>query len=212
MPDMVVLHYTAMRDTRAARDWLCNPEAEVSAHYLVGRRGQVWQLVAEENRAWHAGAGAWGAVADINSRSIGIEISNDGAEPFAAPQMAAVAGLLRGVMARWAIPPERVVAHSDTAIGRKIDPGRRFDWQALAREGLSVWPDTCAADADFASSARRFGYVWPETCSPPPRHRPDPGARGPAERGPPAVSSLGAGAARRRGQAHHGRTGGAISR
>lgn len=165
MPDMVVLHYTAMRDTRAARDWLCNPEAEVSAHYLVGRRGQVWQLVAEENRAWHAGAGAWGAVADINSRSIGIEISNDGAEPFAAPQMAAVAGLLRGVMARWAIPPERVVAHSDTAIGRKIDPGRRFDWQALAREGLSVWPDTCAADADFASSARRFGYVWPETCS-----------------------------------------------
>lgn len=163
LPDMVMLHYTAMPSTRAALDWLCNPEAEVSAHYLVGRCGTVWQMVREADRAWHAGAGAWGTADDVNSRSVGIEISNDGSEPFGAPQMAAVEALLRGIMARWAIPPQRVVAHSDTAIGRKIDPGARFDWRALARQGLAVWPQPGAAPGDFAASARRFGYVWDET-------------------------------------------------
>lgn len=162
LPDMVMLHYTAMPSTQAALDWLCNAAAEVSAHYLVGRDATVWQMVREEDRAWHAGAGAWGDVEDVNSRSIGIEISNDGAEPFGAPQMAAVRELLSGILRRWAIPAQRVVAHSDTAIGRKIDPGLRFDWKALALEGVSIWPDDGGPEADFLQSARRFGYVWPD--------------------------------------------------
>lgn len=158
-PDMVILHYTAMDSATKARDWLCNPQAQVSAHYVLREDGHLWQLVDEAERAWHAGAGAWGPVADVNSRSIGVEIANTGLHPFPEPQMAALETLLRGILDRWSIPPERVLGHSDTALGRKIDPGPRFDWKRLALGGLSIWPEP-AAPGDFHADARRFGYVW----------------------------------------------------
>ncbi|MCG6902913.1 MAG: N-acetylmuramoyl-L-alanine amidase, partial [Rhodobacter sp.] len=101
---MVVLHYTAMQNAAVALARLCDPSAEVSAHYLIARDGEVFGLVDEEMRAWHAGAGRWGGVDDINSRSIGIELDNTGAQPFPEPQMAALEDLLTGVLARWAIP------------------------------------------------------------------------------------------------------------
>ena len=156
VPDMVVLHFTAM-EAEAALERLCDPGAEVSAHYVIGRGGEVWRLVDEEKRAWHAGAGAWGAVVDVNSRSIGIEMVNLGGEPFGAAQMDRLVEMLRAVMGRWAIAPERVIGHSDMAPERKGDPGGRFDWRRLALEGLSVWPDPGEA-ADFGLSAKRFGY------------------------------------------------------
>ena len=173
LPDLVVLHHTAMRDAMAALDRLCDAQAEVSAHYLIARGGEVFQLVEEERRAWHAGAGAWGAVRDVNSRSIGIELDNTGAQPFAEPQMVALESLLAGILGRWSIPPERVIAHSDMAPARKSDPGARFDWRRLACTGLSVWPgfssDACApsssekgakaaAEHAFQTAAIRFGY------------------------------------------------------
>lgn len=158
---MVVIHYTAMADTRAALHTLCNPENEVSAHYLIAPDGEVLSLVAEYMRAWHAGAGRWGKVTDVNSHSIGIELSNDGFSPFAAAQMDALTDLLRGIHTRWAIRPERIIGHSDTAPGRKIDPGPRFDWRRLARLGLGVWPD--ATDEQpvetFMPMMRAFGYT-----------------------------------------------------
>ncbi|MBV2360469.1 N-acetylmuramoyl-L-alanine amidase [Thalassococcus sp. CAU 1522] len=154
---MVVLHYTAMASAEEARDWLCDKQAEVSAHYVIGETGQVWQLVDEAARAWHAGAGAWGAVEDVNSHSVGIEIANTGFHPFAEPQMSALETLLAGILSRWSIAPERVVGHSDTALGRKIDPGPRFDWRRLARAGLAVWPEM-AEPGDFHADAARFGY------------------------------------------------------
>lgn len=167
-PDLIVLHYTAMPSCDAALARLCDPAAEVSAHYLIGRDGQVLALVPEEARAWHAGAGAWGDVTDVNSRSVGIELDNDGASPFAAPQMNALERLLPAIMARWAIPPERVIAHSDMAPGRKSDPGTRFDWRRLALQGLAVWPDAPdpAPETDdparFRDLARTIGYA-PDT-------------------------------------------------
>ena len=161
-PDLIVIHYTAMTSAEAALERLCDPAAQVSAHYLISERGTVWQMVPEHLRAWHAGAGRWGRVRDVNSRSIGIELANTGAHPFPAPQMAALRGLMRGIMARWPIPPERVIAHSDMAPARKSDPGPRFDWRALAREGLSVWSDAPGRDAAtwgaFLRDAGRFGY------------------------------------------------------
>lgn len=161
-PDLVVIHYTAMPDLPAARDRLCDPAAEVSAHYLIDTDGMVLALVPEEARAWHAGAGSWGGAEDVNSRSIGIELANDGASPFAAAQMLALETLLGGVMARWRVPPERVIGHSDMAPDRKRDPGMRFDWRRLARSGLSVWPETVPVGAfdaaAFAQAARAFGY------------------------------------------------------
>jgi N-acetylmuramoyl-L-alanine amidase len=118
--------------------------------------------VDEHHRAWHAGAGAWGGVTDVNSRSIGIELANTGAQPFPEPQMTALESLLRGIMARWSIPPERIIGHSDMAPARKSDPGPRFDWRRLARHGLSVWPAPDAAPpqdpATFPAHARAFGY------------------------------------------------------
>ena len=156
---MVVIHYTAMPSCAEARARLCDPDAEVSAHWLISEVGKIDALVDEKLRAWHAGAGQWGAVSDVNSRSIGIELANAGDVPFAEPQMAALERLLAAVQARWEILPERVIAHSDLAPGRKRDPGPRFDWQRLARQGLAVWPGTAGdPDAGLGTSLRAFGY------------------------------------------------------
>lgn len=160
-PDLVVLHYTAMPSCAAAKERLCDPLAQVSAHYLICEAGDVLALVPERARAWHAGVGSWGAVTDVNSHSIGIELANDGLQPFAAPQMTALEFLLDGILARWSIPPHRVIGHSDLAPARKGDPGARFDWRRLARAGLSVWPDALQDRPDpggFVTAARTFGY------------------------------------------------------
>lgn len=158
-PELVVLHYTQMPTAESALKRLCLPEAEVSAHYLIGAGGTVWRLVPEEMRAWHAGAGTWRGRADVNSRSIGIELDNDGASPFAWPMIRALEGLLAGVLARWRIPPEGVIAHSDMAPARKVDPGTRFDWRGLARRGLSVWPGPGGdPDAPLGPSLDALGY------------------------------------------------------
>ena len=160
----MVIHYTAMQSAAAALNTLCNPETQVSAHYLIVPDGEVLSLVPEDLRAWHAGAGRWGGVTDVNSRSIGIELANDGFSPFAAAQMDALIDLLKGIRARWDIRPERVIGHSDMAPGRKIDPGGRFDWRRVAREGLAVWPDTTtlAPEPDeprFSAAMTSFGYT-----------------------------------------------------
>ena len=159
-PSLIVLHYTAMESCKAALNRLCDPAAEVSAHYLISESGDVLAMVAEDKRAWHAGAGSWGGLDDINSRSIGIELANRGAEPFAAAQMAALEGVLADVMARWEIAAQGVIAHSDMAPGRKGDPGARFDWRRLALAGLSVWPNESSGGrtADFIAHAHGFGY------------------------------------------------------
>ncbi|QUS37134.1 N-acetylmuramoyl-L-alanine amidase [Falsirhodobacter algicola] len=156
-PALIVLHYTAMRDCAAAEARLCDPAAEVSAHWLIDRSGRTIALVDEDRRAWHAGAGSWQGRGDVNSRSIGIELDNDGASPFPEPQMAALERLLRAIMARWDIPPLGVIGHSDMAPDRKVDPGPRFDWRRLARQGLSVWPAP-AAPGDTAAQLTAFGF------------------------------------------------------
>lgn len=157
-PQLIVLHHTAMQSAAAALDWLRDPAAEVSAHYLIGADGTCWQLVDEAERAWHAGQGSWMGMADINSRSIGIELDNDGKTPFAEPQMDALEELLPRIMARWAIPPAGVIGHSDMAPGRKWDPGPLFDWPRLEALGLAERP--CApARSDFRSTARAAGYT-----------------------------------------------------
>ncbi|MEM9522649.1 MAG: N-acetylmuramoyl-L-alanine amidase [Pseudomonadota bacterium] len=163
-PSLVVLHYTAMDGSAAALDRLCAAECGVSAHYLVSESGGVTQLVDEACRAWHAGAGAWGAIGDVNAHSIGIELANRGDHPFAAAQMSALEDLLSDVLNRRSIAPERVIGHSDMAPGRKIDPGPRFDWARLARRGLSVWPAAAegggqpADEAGFQAALGAFGY------------------------------------------------------
>jgi len=142
--DMLILHYTGMPGAAdAALRWLCNPQSQVSAHYFVFEDGRVLSLVPEERRAWHAGAGSWGDAQDINSRSVGVEIANTGhpggLPPYPDAQVEPVIELCRAIVGRHPIPPHRVLAHSDVAPGRKVDPGERFPWGKLAAAGIGHW-------------------------------------------------------------------------
>ncbi len=143
-PDMLVLHYTGMESGLAALERLCDPKAEVSAHYLIEEDGTVFQLVSEQKRAWHAGIATWCGRSDINSCSIGIELVNPGHafgyRAFPERQIDALVRLCRGVLDRHPIPARNVVGHSDVAPARKQDPGELFPWQHLAREGVGLWP------------------------------------------------------------------------
>jgi len=139
-PDILILHYTGMRTAEAAIARLCDPAAEVSAHYVVDEDGRILKLVDERDRAHHAGVSFWKGERDVNSASIGVEIVNPGHEfgyrPFPDVQVEAVIALCRDILGRWPIPPERVLAHSDVAPTRKQDPGELFPWHRLAAAGV----------------------------------------------------------------------------
>jgi N-acetylmuramoyl-L-alanine amidase len=149
--DMIILHYTGMSKADDAIRWLANPKAKVSAHYVIDEEGRITQMVAEGKRAWHAGASHWHGETDINSVSIGIEIQNPGHEhgypEFPPAQMQAIAALCRDIAERRGVAAERVLAHSDVAPGRKIDPGEKFDWAWLAQQGVGHWVQPGALDA-----------------------------------------------------------------
>lgn len=143
--DILVMHYTGMQSAEAALNHMCNPEAQVSAHYMVYEDGRIINLVPEEKRAWHAGISCWHGVSSLNDTSIGIEIVNPGHEfgyrPFPEMQMGAVKELAKDIMQRRFIEPRNVVGHSDIAPLRKQDPGELFDWKWLAKDGVGLWPD-----------------------------------------------------------------------
>jgi N-acetylmuramoyl-L-alanine amidase len=142
-PSMLLLHYTGVASAAKAIDWLARPDSRVSCHYVVDESGCITQMVAEEARAWHAGEACWGGETDINSASIGIEMQNPGHElgypNFPEAQLAAVEALARDIVHRHGIRPERVLAHSDVAPRRKIDPGEKFPWARLAAAGVGHW-------------------------------------------------------------------------
>jgi N-acetylmuramoyl-L-alanine amidase len=164
VPSMLLLHYTGMQTAKAALERLCDPAAEVSSHYVVDEKGKVYHLVEDEKRAWHAGKSHWAGETDINSASIGIEIVNPGHEfgykPFPERQIASLVKLCAALMIRYAIAPHRVLAHSDVAPARKIDPGHLFPWEVLAREGIGLWPVPndmdLAAASDLVQSPESF--------------------------------------------------------
>lgn len=174
--DLLLLHYTGMESSEGALHWLTTPESKVSCHYLIDEDGRITQMVAEEMRAWHAGRSHWAGEDDINSRSIGIEIHNpghgQGYPDFPESQMKAVEALCLDIVKRHAIVPARVLAHSDVAPGRKVDPGEKFDWRRLAKAGVGLWVepvpvgddagfeagDESEAIASFQSQLKQLGY------------------------------------------------------
>ncbi|NYD90761.1 N-acetylmuramoyl-L-alanine amidase [Sphingomonas melonis] len=165
---MIVLHYTGMQDGPSALARLRDPEAKVSAHYLVEEDGTVCRLVPEEMRAWHAGRSHWRGITDVNSASVGIEIVNPGHEwgyrPFTEEQIDALIPLVAAIKERHAITRGNIVGHSDIAPARKRDPGELFPWSRLARLRLALprptrnlmdpmWPQ-----GGFLLALERFGY------------------------------------------------------
>jgi len=200
--DLVVLHYTGMKDAETALKRLTDPApragdypgpwqaadidpnselGRVSAHYVVGEDGVIYRVVDETARAWHAGTASWEGRGDVNSRAIGIEIANGGHDyglpPYPDAQIAAVITLVGDILKRHRLAPDRVVAHSDIAPGRKDDPGEHFPWKRLADAGVSIWPGITPAPKDTVihkrgdrgagphglhASLAEFGYAAPE--------------------------------------------------
>lgn len=163
-PVIIVIHHTEQKSVQQSLRTLrtANSGGPVSAHYLIGADGHRYQLVADERRAWHAGAGRWGTITDLNSASIGIELDNDGRSPFSAAQIESLIVLLRDLTTRLNIPPRQVIGHADLAPTRKQDPSRFFPWQQLAEAGFGVWPraaDGAAPEGfDAWNALARFGY------------------------------------------------------
>lgn len=156
-PVVIVLHYTEQESVEQSLHTLRtgNSGGPVSSHYLVGEDGAIYQLVSDIHRAWHAGGGRWGTITDLNSASIGIEIDNDGREPFTEPQVQALLRLLEDLTARLRIPRSQVIGHSDLAPSRKIDPGALFPWRRLAEAGFGIWPADDAPPAPAGFDAMR---------------------------------------------------------
>lgn len=142
--DMVVIHYTGMITGGAALQRLCEPSSKVSAHYLIEENGDIYQLVADEKRAWHAGVSYWMGQSNLNDCAIGIELVNPGHEngyrSFPLQQMQSLVAVIQKLQRKYKIPARRMVGHSDIAPTRKMDPGELFDWSWLAEQGIGVWP------------------------------------------------------------------------
>lgn len=166
---MVVLHYTEMKPVESSLERLCDPGAEVSAHYLISEDGEVTLLVPEDKRAWHAGQSYWRGHKDVNSASIGIELDHPGHalgyREFAEAQIDALIPLLHRILQRYDVPRANVVGHSDVAPARKSDPGELFPWDRLAEYGLCLArPDKLELgdpfdnDGAFYLALERFGY------------------------------------------------------
>ena len=147
-PVVVVLHYTAGKTAEGSLHTLktANSKGPVSAHYLLGKDGTLYQLVPDDKRDWHAGDGRWGANTDINSTSIGIEIDNDGYTPYPDVQIDKLIVLLDDLTRRLGIPRQQIIGHEDMAPGRKIDPGALFPWKRLFDAGFGIWPDPAAGE------------------------------------------------------------------
>jgi N-acetylmuramoyl-L-alanine amidase len=161
-PNYVILHHTGSREAAGALRTLTDPARAVSAHYLVARDGRIFQLVDERARAWHAGASWWGGDRDLNSASLGIELDNDGTEPFPPAQIDALLALLTDIASRHAIPAANYLAHGDVAPGRKADPGVAFPWHTLAARGFGLWCDPpyppSPAEFDATLALQGLGY------------------------------------------------------
>lgn len=142
-PVIIVLHHTEQDSVQESLDTLrsANSGGKVSSHYLVGRDGDLYQLVADSERAWHAGGGRWGSITDLNSASLGIEIDNNGDSPFTQPQIDTLLRLLGDLCTRYNIPRNQIIGHADLAPTRKADPSRFFPWQQLADAGFGIWPN-----------------------------------------------------------------------
>ncbi len=160
--NFVIIHHTSDNTVAQALGTLTDPLRAVSAHYLIGRDGKIYQLVDERARAWHAGESNWGGNRDINSSSIGIELDNNGEEPFPELQISALLGLLADIKQRLSIPRANFLGHADVAPKRKTDPSRYFPWQRLADHGFGLWcesPYPVPAPAlEQGNELQAFGY------------------------------------------------------
>ena len=145
-PNYVIIHHTAQNSTQQTLKTFTTSKTQVSAHYVIGRDGLVYHMLNDYLRAWHGGAAKWGNLTDINSSSIGIELDNNGFEPFSESQINSLLTVLDTLKKRHAVPAANFIGHSDIAPGRKVDPNVTFPWKTLADRGFGLWPDAFITD------------------------------------------------------------------
>jgi len=138
-PNFVILHHTAQDSIEQTLHTFTLPRTQVSAHYVIDKAGNVYHILNDYLRAWHAGIARWGSLSDINSISIGIEIDNNGTDPYTEPQISNLLCLLDSLKTTYKIPAENFIGHGDIAPGRKVDPGVNFPWEKLAKKGFGLW-------------------------------------------------------------------------
>ena len=161
-PNFVIIHHTAQSSCDTTYRTFTLPRTAVSAHYVICRDGTVQHMLNDLLRAHHAGVGKWGAISDMNSNSIGIEIDNNGSEPFSEAQINSLIELLGRLKRAYNIPQGNFIGHLDWAVGRKVDPSRYFNWQILAEKGFGYWYDTTnvevPVDFNAVQALRIIGY------------------------------------------------------
>ncbi|GGZ28670.1 N-acetylmuramoyl-L-alanine amidase [Echinicola pacifica] len=140
-PNYIIIHHTAQDSLAQTIHTFTVPHTQVSSHYVVGRDGEVVQMLNDYLRAWHAGRGRWGQDTDLNSSSLGIELDNNGSEPFSEAQISSLLKLLHELKERYNIPAANIIGHSDIAPTRKVDPSPLFPWKTLAENGYGLWYD-----------------------------------------------------------------------
>lgn len=160
-PNFVIIHHTAQDSVAQTIKTFLIKKTEVSAHYVIGRDGQVVQMVNDYLRANHAGVGKWGNDTDLNSSSIGIELDNNGKEPFPDAQLRSLISVLTALKTRYNIPAANFIGHADIAPRRKVDPAN-FPWKVLAKKGFGFWYDEVLkmppADFNAEAALRIIGY------------------------------------------------------
>ena len=152
-PNYVVIHHTAQDSTGETLKTFTEPATQVSAHYVIGKDGKVYHMLHDYLRAWHAGAGKWGNNTDLNSSSIGIELDNNGTEPFTEAQINSLLKVLAILKKTHSIPTANFIGHSDIAPVRKVDPNPTFPWKRLAENGYGLWYDEGILDDYFLHAA-----------------------------------------------------------
>ncbi|KDN53705.1 N-acetylmuramoyl-L-alanine amidase [Flavobacterium seoulense] len=152
-PNFVILHHTAQDSLKQTIDTFTKTHTQVSAHYIIADDGHVVQMLNDYLRAWHAGASSWGKNTDINSASIGIELDNNGSEPFSEAQITSLMALLSKLKKTYNIPAQNIIGHSDIAPSRKRDPSALFPWKTLAENGFGIWKDEILPLAPFDFNA-----------------------------------------------------------
>jgi N-acetylmuramoyl-L-alanine amidase len=161
-PNFVIIHHTAQNSCEQTLNSFSTDKSKVSAHYLICKDGTIHHMLNDYMRAWQAGLSKWGNATDINSLSIGIELDNNGFEPFSPEQISSLLNVLGMLKKNFSIPTANFIGHSDVAPGRKVDPNRYFPWEALSEKGYGLWFDTTCVDVpenfDTLQALRIIGY------------------------------------------------------
>ena len=148
-PNIVVIHHTAQDSVEQTLKTFTLERTQVSAHYVIGKNGEIYHMLNDLYRGWHGGNSQWGSNTDLNSSSIGIELDNNGFKEFSALQIASLLELLKDLKAKYKIPAANFIGHSDIAPTRKNDPNRTFPWKELAKEGYGLWYDEFSLDMEL---------------------------------------------------------------